>query len=64
MPAAPANQTQMRYARIAGFVFLLLIVMFMGGQLITSHIAGSGDFTDLRSHRIIGLRVIRRGSIR
>lgn len=66
MPTAPATQTQMRsiqtqmrYARIAGFVFLLLIVMFMGGQFITSHIAGSGDFTEQLQHIMAGAQLYR-----
>lgn len=35
--------TRIRYARIAGFVYLLLIVLFMGGQFLISHVVGDGD---------------------
>ncbi|MFC5489755.1 hypothetical protein [Dokdonella soli] len=37
-------EIQARYARIAGFVYLLLIVLFMGGQSLISHVEGTGDF--------------------
>lgn len=35
---------QIRYARIAGFVYLLLIVLYMGGQFLIGHVVGTGDF--------------------
>lgn len=38
------EQTQIFYARIAGFVYLLLIVMFMSGEFLISGIVGSGNF--------------------
>jgi hypothetical protein len=38
------DQVQIFYARIAGFVYLLLIVMYMGGQFLMSGILGDGDF--------------------
>ncbi|MBD8899486.1 DUF4386 domain-containing protein [Rhodanobacter sp. DHG33] len=37
---------QIRYARTAGFVYLLLIVLYMGGQYLISHVVGSGDFAE------------------
>lgn len=36
--------TQIYYARIAGFVYLLLIVMYMSGEFIIAGIVGDGDF--------------------
>lgn len=39
------EQKQLFYARIAGFVYLLLIVMFMSGELLKSAIVGDGNFT-------------------
>ena len=33
------------YARLAGFLFLWLIVTGLAGMLITSHVAGAGTFT-------------------
>lgn len=53
MSATPENQTQMRYARIAGFVYLLLIVLFMGGQFLIGHITGTGSFAE-RTANITG----------
>lgn len=40
----PVGSTQHFYARIAGFVYLLLIVMFMGGEFIVAGIVGDGSF--------------------
>ena len=52
MQDATATKTRMRYARIAGFVYLLLIVLFMSGQFAISHIVGSGNFADATKHII------------
>lgn len=38
------DRTQIFYARIAGFVYLLLIVLYMSGDFIVSGIVGDGDF--------------------
>lgn len=43
--------TPFSYARLAGFVYLLLIVLYMGGMLLMSSIAGEGDFA-ARAHKI------------
>lgn len=59
MHTAMSDQTRIRYARIAGFVYLLVIVLFMGSQFILSHIVGSGDFTDKLQHIISGERLYR-----
>ena len=44
MQDSSAQQTQIFYARIAGFVYLLLIVMFMSGEFLISGIVGNGNF--------------------
>ncbi len=40
------ERTQRIYARVAGFVFLWLIITGLGGTLIISHIVGSGTFAE------------------
>jgi hypothetical protein len=40
------NNTQRRYARLAGFLFLGDIVLALGSGLVLSHIAGSGTFAE------------------
>ena len=59
MRDATAAKTQMRYARIAGFVYLLLIVLFMSGQFTISHIVGSENFAETAKHIIAGERLYR-----
>lgn len=46
------ERTQIKYARVAGFVYLLLIVLFMGGTFSISHMVGNGDFAS-RSANIL-----------
>ena len=41
------RQAQVVYARIAGLVYLLLIVLFMGGEFLISGILGSGDLAGM-----------------
>ena len=53
MSTRTEDETRMRYARVAGFVYLLLIVLFMGGQFLAGHIAGDGSFAE-RSVNISG----------
>ena len=43
MQDGAARQVQVVYARIAGLVYLLLIVLFMGCEFLISGILGSGD---------------------
>ncbi|MEO8999201.1 MAG: DUF4386 domain-containing protein [Rhodanobacter sp.] len=59
MRDATAAETRVRYARIAGFVYLLLIVLFMSGQFTISRIAGSGDFAETAKHIMAGERLYR-----
>lgn len=54
---------QIRYARIAGFVYLLLIVLFMGGQFLISHIEGTGDFGQQLQHIAAGQLFYRVGLV-
>lgn len=44
MRESSGAEVQICYARIAGFVYLLLIVLYMGGQFLISHVVGTGDF--------------------
>ena len=53
MSVIAESKMQMRYARIAGFVYLLLIVLFMGGQFLVGHITGTGSFAE-RTANITG----------
>lgn len=41
------KQIQLAYARVAGFVYLLLIVMFVGGESLISGILGTGDLAGM-----------------
>jgi len=43
---AQADDTQRRYARLAGFLFLVEIILALGSGFILSHIAGSGTFAE------------------
>ena len=42
--AMTVEQTQIFYARIAGFVYLLLIVLYMSGEFLISGIVEDSDF--------------------
>lgn len=59
MSAQSDDETRMRYARIAGFVYLLLIVLFMGGQLLIGHVTGSGTFAERTANISSGLALYR-----
>ena len=56
-------KVQIRYARIAGFVYLLLIVLFMGGQFLISHVEGTGDFAQRLQHITAGQLLYRIGLV-
>jgi Domain of unknown function (DUF4386) len=43
---AQADDTQRRYARLAGFLFLVEIILALGSGFLLSHIAGSGTFAE------------------
>jgi len=46
MEDSPTKRTQRIYARVAGFLFLWLIITGLAGALTISHIAGSGPFAE------------------
>lgn len=54
---------QIRYARIAGFVYLLLILLYMSGQFLIGHVIGTGDFTQRLAHIIAGQALYRVGLV-
>lgn len=47
MQVLPAERTQRTYARIAGFLYLFLIVTYMAGVLTLPVMTGSGDFAEI-----------------
>jgi hypothetical protein len=46
MTSADTDKSQIRYARLAGFLFLWLIITGLAGDLTISHIVGSGTFAE------------------
>ena len=46
-PDNPAERTQRRYARLAGFLLLWLIITGLAGAITVSRIAGSGTFIEI-----------------
>src|SRR6266852_2862701 len=46
MTSADTEKSQIRYARLAGFLFLWLIVTGLAGALTISHIVASGTFAE------------------
>ena len=44
MQISSTERTQIFYARVAGFVYLLLIALFMSGEFLISGIVGNGSF--------------------
>ena len=53
------EDSQRAYARFAGFMYLVVLVVDVGGLLITSVIAGHGSFVD-SSHRIMASELLYR----
>jgi uncharacterized protein DUF4386 len=47
MTNAGVDRSQIRYARLAGFLLLWLILTGLGGALTISHIVGSGTFVEM-----------------
>jgi hypothetical protein len=54
---------QIRHARIAGFVYLLLIALYMGGQSLIGHVVGTGDFAQRLAHITEGQTLYRAGLV-
>jgi hypothetical protein len=46
------QRTQRVYAKLAGFLFLWLIITGLGGMFLTSHIVSSGTFAEMASVRL------------
>lgn len=44
--SAEADNTQRKYARLAGFLFLGEVIVALGSGFVLSHIAGSGTFAE------------------
>ena len=54
-----AAKTQRMYARLAGFLFLWLIITGLAGMLTISHIVGSGTFAETAKRVIASERLYR-----
>lgn len=52
-------RTQRIYARVAGFLFLWLIITGLAGALTTSHIVGSGTFAETAKRVVASERLYR-----
>lgn len=63
MKDACAADVQIRYARIAGFVYLLLIALYMGGQFLIDHVVGTGDFAQRLARIVEGQTLYRIGLV-
>src|SRR5712671_2070068 len=46
MTSSDIDKSQIRYARLAGFMFLWLIITGLAGEITISHIVGSGTFAE------------------
>lgn len=53
------DRTQRNYARLAGFLFIGLIVIALGSGFILSHVAGSGTFADIATRMAASERLYR-----
>jgi hypothetical protein len=54
-------RTQRRYARLAGFLFLWLIITGLAGMMLNEHIAGSGTFAETAKRIAASERLYRLG---
>jgi hypothetical protein len=57
----PAQRTQRIYARLAGFLFLWLIINGLCGAMIFSHIAANGTFAETAQRIAASERLYRVG---
>jgi Domain of unknown function (DUF4386) len=60
--AAQFDKTQRSYARLAGFLYLAVIIVALGSGLILSHVAGAGSFAETAA-RIAGSERLYRGGL-
>ncbi|HYK34387.1 DUF4386 domain-containing protein [Alloacidobacterium sp.] len=58
---AEATKTQRTYARLAGYLFLGVIIVAFGGGFILSHVAGSGSFAETAKRIAASERLYRVG---
>lgn len=59
MEDSATERTQRMYARVAGFLFLWLIITGVAGMLTISHIVGSGTFTETAKRVVASERLYR-----
>src|SRR5450759_5504132 len=59
MEDSSTERTQRIYARVAGFLFLWLIVTGLAGALTISHIVGSGTFAETAKRVVASERLYR-----
>ena len=59
MEYSATERTQRIYARVAGFLFLWLIVTGLAGMLTISHIVGSGTFAEIAKRVVASERLYR-----
>jgi uncharacterized protein DUF4386 len=57
--ASSTDRTQRIYARVAGFLFLWLIITGLAGMLTISHIVGSGTFAETAKRVVASERLYR-----
>lgn len=56
-----SDKTQRTYARLAGLLFLAVIILALGGGFILSHVAGSGTFAETAKRIAASERLYRVG---
>ena len=59
MTSSDADKSQIRYARLAGFLFLWLIITGLAGEITISHIVGSGTFAEIAKRVVASERLYR-----
>ncbi len=59
MEDSSTERTQRIYARVAGFLFLWLIITGLAGTLTISHIVGSGTFAETAKRIVVSERLYR-----
>lgn len=59
MPDSSTERTQRIYARVAGFLFLWLIITGLAGAITISHIAGAGTFAETVERVVASERLYR-----
>jgi hypothetical protein len=62
MEVSSTERTQRIYARVAGFLFLWLIIAGLAGELTISHIAGSGTFAET-AKRVVASKHLYRAAL-